>query len=233
MASKGRIESLTEETICPICLDFFTDPVSPECGHNFCRSCITRCWEKEERNTCPQCKEEFADRTLRVNRALASLSEKFQGLTLIPKEKEIKFYCEEHEEELKLFCEADKKLICVMCAAAQEHREHRFLSIQEAVKIYKDRIKSSLGSLTKKKSDFEKMEQQQKEKISGVRLNRQMTTLIFNVFLHIPFALNIHTEAFGILLHIVCQRNISYSFSSLGFSIKCSPAFLMLLKHLI
>ncbi|XP_072892939.1 nuclear factor 7, brain-like [Hemitrygon akajei] len=169
MASKGRIESLTEETICPICLDFFTDPVSPECGHNFCRSCITRCWEKEERNTCPQCKEEFADRTLRVNRALASLSEKFQGLTLIPKEKEIKFYCEEHEEELKLFCEADKKLICVMCAAAQEHREHRFLSIQEAVKIYKDRIKSSLGSLTKKKSDFEKMEQQQKEKISGVR----------------------------------------------------------------
>ncbi|XP_072891023.1 nuclear factor 7, ovary-like isoform X2 [Hemitrygon akajei] len=169
MASKGRIESLTEEVTCPICLDFFTDPVSPECGHSFCRSCITRCWEKEERNTCPQCKEEFADRTLRVNRALASLSEKFQGLTLTPKEKEIKFYCEEHEEELKLFCEADKKLICVMCAAEREHREHRFLSIQEAVKIYKDRIKSSLGSLTKKKSDFEKMEQQQKEKISGVR----------------------------------------------------------------
>ncbi|XP_072892929.1 zinc-binding protein A33-like [Hemitrygon akajei] len=169
MASKGQIESLTEETICPICLDFFTDPVSPECGHNFCRSCITRCWEREERNSCPQCKEEFADRTLRVNRALASLSEKLRGLTLTPKEKEIKFHCKEHEEELKLFCETDNKLICVMCAAEREHREHRFLSIQEAVKIYKDRIKSSLDSLTKKKSDFEKMEQQQKEKISGVR----------------------------------------------------------------
>ncbi|XP_072892922.1 nuclear factor 7, brain-like [Hemitrygon akajei] len=169
MASKGQIESLTEETICPICLDFFTDPVSPECGHNFCRSCITRCWEREERNTCPQCREEFADCTLRVNRALASLSEKLQGLTLTPKVKEIKFHCKEHEEELKLFCETDNKLICVTCAAAQEHREHPFLSIQEAVKIYKDRVKSFLDSLTKKKSDFEKMEQQQKEKISGVR----------------------------------------------------------------
>ncbi|XP_059813505.1 nuclear factor 7, brain-like [Hypanus sabinus] len=169
MASKGQIESLTEEATCPICLDFFTDPVSPECGHNFCRSCITRCWEREERNTCPECREEFADRTLRVNRALASLSEKLRGLTLTPTEKEIKFHCEEHEEELKLFCEADKKLICVTCAAAQEHREHRFLSIREAVKIYKDRVKSSLDSLTKKKSDFEKMQQQQKEKISGVR----------------------------------------------------------------
>ncbi|XP_072885584.1 zinc-binding protein A33-like [Hemitrygon akajei] len=53
--------------------------------------------------------------------------------------------------------------------AAQEHREHRFILIKEAVKIYKDQLKSSLDSLTKKKSDFQEKEQQQKEKISGVR----------------------------------------------------------------
>ncbi|XP_072893483.1 uncharacterized protein [Hemitrygon akajei] len=52
---------------------------------------------------------------------------------------------------------------------AQEHREHRFKPIKEAVKIYKDQLKSSLDSLTKKKSYFQKKEQQQKEKISGVR----------------------------------------------------------------
>ncbi|XP_059839370.1 E3 ubiquitin-protein ligase TRIM39-like isoform X2 [Hypanus sabinus] len=169
MASIGQVESLTEEVICPICLDFFTDPVSLECGHNFCRSCITRCWEMDERNSCPECREEIADRTLRVNRALANLAEKFQNLNPNLKGKESKLHCEEHEEELKLFCETDKTLICLICRDAQEHREHRFLPIKEAVTICKDQLKSSLDSLTKKKSDFLEMELQQKEKISGVR----------------------------------------------------------------
>ncbi|XP_059814132.1 zinc-binding protein A33-like [Hypanus sabinus] len=169
MASKGLAESLSEEVICPICLDFFTHPVILECGHNFCRSCITQYWEREQRNSCPECRARFADRTLRVNRALANLAEKFRNLNLNPKGKESKLQCEEHEEELKLFCETDKTLICVICAAAQEHREHRFVLIEEAVKNYKDQLKSSLDSLTKKKSDFQEKEQQQKEKISGVR----------------------------------------------------------------
>ncbi|XP_059814053.1 zinc-binding protein A33-like [Hypanus sabinus] len=169
MASKGETESLSEEVICPVCLDFFIDPVTLECGHNFCRSCITQCWEREERNSCPECRELLADRTLRVNRALANLAEKFRNLNLNPKGKESKLHCEEHEEELKLFCETDKTLICVICAATQEHREHRFVLIKEAVKNFTDQLKSSLDSLTKKKSDFQEKEQQQKEKISGVR----------------------------------------------------------------
>ncbi|XP_072115435.1 nuclear factor 7, brain-like [Mobula birostris] len=169
MASKGQVESLTEEVICPICLDFFTDPVSLECGHNFCRSCITQCWEREERNSCPECREEFADRTLRASRALANLSEKARKLNLNPKEKESKLHCKKHEEELKLFCETDKTLICLICRDAREHKSHNFMPVNEAVEIYKARVKSSLDSLTKKKSDFEVMEQQQKKKISGVR----------------------------------------------------------------
>ncbi|XP_072885638.1 zinc-binding protein A33-like [Hemitrygon akajei] len=80
-----------------------------------------------------------------------------------------KRHCEEHEEELKLFCETDKTLICLICRDAQEHREHRFVLIKEAVKLYKDQLKSSLDSLTKKKSDFQEKEQQLKKKISGVQ----------------------------------------------------------------
>ncbi|XP_059814641.1 E3 ubiquitin-protein ligase TRIM39-like [Hypanus sabinus] len=169
MASKGETDSLSEEVICPVCLDFFTDPIILECGHNFCRSCITQYWEREERNSCPECREEFADRTLRVNRALANLTQKVRNLSLNPKGKESKRHCEEHEEELKLFCETDKTLICMICAVAEEHREHRFRPIKEAVKKYMDQLKSSLDSLTKKESDFQEKEQQQKEKISGVR----------------------------------------------------------------
>ncbi|XP_072891200.1 uncharacterized protein [Hemitrygon akajei] len=57
------------------------------------------------------------------------------------------------------------------------------MPIKEAVKIYKDQLKSSLDSLTKKKSDFQKKEQQQKEKISGVRkLSHSIQTHITSQF---------------------------------------------------
>ncbi|XP_078073452.1 zinc-binding protein A33-like [Mustelus asterias] len=169
MASRQQLQSLTEETICPICLDIFTDPVILDCGHNFCRSCITQCWEKKEINSCPECREEFPERNLRINRALANLAEKARQIKLNRKEKESKLHCEEHQEELKLFCETDKKLICLICRDSREHRDHRFLPIDEAVEIYKNQLKSSLDSLTDKKSAVRKKEMKQKRKISEVR----------------------------------------------------------------
>uniref|UniRef100_UPI00398E727B zinc-binding protein A33-like isoform X2 n=1 Tax=Pristiophorus japonicus TaxID=55135 RepID=UPI00398E727B len=165
MASSEQNESWTDETICSICLDFFTDPVILECGHNFCRSCITQCWEKMEINSCPECREEFPEINLRVSRALASLAEKARKFSLNQKEKQSKLHCEEHQEELKLFCETDKKLICYTCIVAREHREHRFMPIKEAVGIYKVQVKSSLDSLTEKKSAVLEIERQQKQKI--------------------------------------------------------------------
>ncbi|XP_078391899.1 zinc-binding protein A33-like [Cetorhinus maximus] len=169
MASREQVRSLTEEAICSICLDFFTDPVSLQCGHNFCRSCISQCWEKKEINSCPECREEFPERNLRANRALANLAEKVRKLKLDLKETESKLHCEEHQEELKLFCETDKKLICVTCVVSREHKSHNFLPIKDAVEIYKGQLKSSLDSLTQEKSAVLETEQKQKRKISEVR----------------------------------------------------------------
>ncbi|XP_078073458.1 zinc-binding protein A33-like [Mustelus asterias] len=169
MDSRRLVKSLTEEAICPICLDFFTEPVTLDCGHNFCHPCIAQCWEKKEMNSCPECREEFQERNLRVNWALSSLAEKTRKFKLNWKGKESKLHCEEHQEELKLFCETDKKLICYTCRDSQEHREHHFLPIKEAVELHKDQLKSSLDSLTVKKSTVLATEQKQKGKISEVR----------------------------------------------------------------
>ncbi|XP_078063103.1 zinc-binding protein A33-like [Mustelus asterias] len=169
MASRKQLHSLIEEAICPICLDFFTNPVILECDHNFCRSCITQCWEKKGINSCPECREEFPERNLRINRALANLAEKARQIKLNPKEKKRKLHCEKHQEELKLFCETDKKLICYTCVVSRGHRDHRFLPFDEAVEIYKDQLKSSLDSLTEKKSAVRGTELKQKRKISEVR----------------------------------------------------------------
>ncbi|XP_005070372.1 E3 ubiquitin-protein ligase TRIM52-like [Mesocricetus auratus] len=42
------MQSLREEAVCAICLDYFKDPVSIGCGHNFCRGCVTQLWGKED-----------------------------------------------------------------------------------------------------------------------------------------------------------------------------------------
>ncbi|GCB84376.1 hypothetical protein scyTo_0024898 [Scyliorhinus torazame] len=154
-----------------------------DCGHNFCRSCISQCWEKNQRNSCPECREEFPEINFRVNRALANLAQKARHLKLNAKEKFSKVHCEEHQEELKLFCETDKKLICLICRDSREHKSHSFLPIKEAVGNYKDQLKSSLDSLTVKKSAVLETEQKQKGKISEVReQSRSLQTHITSEF---------------------------------------------------
>ncbi|XP_077767207.1 E3 ubiquitin-protein ligase TRIM52 isoform X1 [Canis aureus] len=47
-ATPNPVKTLQEEAVCAICLDYFTDPVSIGCGHNFCRVCVTQLWGKED-----------------------------------------------------------------------------------------------------------------------------------------------------------------------------------------
>uniref|UniRef100_A0A670HXH7 RING-type E3 ubiquitin transferase n=1 Tax=Podarcis muralis TaxID=64176 RepID=A0A670HXH7_PODMU len=76
-ASMAAFEDLCEEATCSICLEYFRDPVIiPECGHNFCRACLTQCWEKSEGEaSCPQCRERVEQSSIRRNQQLANFVE--------------------------------------------------------------------------------------------------------------------------------------------------------------
>ncbi|XP_064425495.1 RING finger protein 112-like [Latimeria chalumnae] len=54
----GSLDGISEEVQCSICMDFLEDPVSIECGHNFCRACITAAWAtgSAREHTCPECR---------------------------------------------------------------------------------------------------------------------------------------------------------------------------------
>lgn len=45
---------------CPICHDYFHEPICTSCGHHFCRSCLLE-WLSTQRNvsTCPECRHIF------------------------------------------------------------------------------------------------------------------------------------------------------------------------------
>ncbi|CAL8235745.1 unnamed protein product [Boreogadus saida] len=64
---------------CSICLDVFNSPVTTACGHNFCRTCITKFWDDQVQYKCPVCNKHFNTRPdLRVNTFLSDLAAQFR-----------------------------------------------------------------------------------------------------------------------------------------------------------
>uniref|UniRef100_A0A8C1R1Y3 Uncharacterized protein n=1 Tax=Cyprinus carpio TaxID=7962 RepID=A0A8C1R1Y3_CYPCA len=71
-----------DEFTCPVCLDLLKDPVTIQCGHSYCKSCITDCWDQEDQKrvySCPQCRHTFSPRpALARNTMLTEVTEKLK-----------------------------------------------------------------------------------------------------------------------------------------------------------
>ncbi|XP_030399903.1 zinc finger protein RFP-like isoform X2 [Gopherus evgoodei] len=164
MAADSPVQRLQDEASCSICLEYFKDPVSIHCGHNFCRACITNYWEESDTNfSCPQCRETAQQRNFRPNRELAKIIEIAKRLSLqAAKGSGGERVCEKHQETLKLFCEEDQAPICVICRESQAHRAHMVVPIEEAAQEYKEKIQIQLQIL-----------KEEREKLMGLKLTKE------------------------------------------------------------
>ncbi|XP_044838449.1 zinc finger protein RFP-like [Mauremys mutica] len=161
MAAENPVESLQKEATCPVCLEYFTEPVILECGHNFCRACVSQCWEgSDTAASCPQCRQTVQQRNLRPNRQLANMVEIAKRLSLqAAKGSGGDGVCGKHQEALKLFCEEDQTPICVLCRESRAHRSHKVVPIQEAAQEYKPKIQTQLKTL-----------REEREKLLGLKV---------------------------------------------------------------
>ncbi|NXY37760.1 TRI39 ligase, partial [Pomatorhinus ruficollis] len=159
--------NLQDEATCSVCLEFFKDPVSIECGHNFCRACIVKSWQDLEMDfPCPQCREVFQQKSFRPNRQLANMSEIISQFTLRgAKGAEEDGLCPKHREALKLYCKDDRRTICVVCDRSREHRPHAVVPVDEASEEYKEVPQEHLSSLRKGREEAKAERERQSEEL--------------------------------------------------------------------
>ncbi|XP_050988222.1 tripartite motif-containing protein 16-like [Labeo rohita] len=82
----ARILVDQDEFKCAVCLDLLKDPVTIQCGHSYCKICITDCWDQEDQMrvySCPQCRQTFSPRpALARNTMLTEVVEKLKKTKL-------------------------------------------------------------------------------------------------------------------------------------------------------
>ncbi|XP_036103797.1 tripartite motif-containing protein 10 isoform X1 [Molossus molossus] len=169
MASATFVTSLEEEVNCPICQGSLREPVTIDCGHNFCRGCLTRYCEvpgpaPEELPACPLCKEPFRPGGFRPNWQLASVVENIQRHKARsgPAEEDA---CPQHGEKVYFFCEDDEAQLCVVCRAAAEHRAHTVRFLEEAAGPYREQIQKCLECLRKEREEIQEIQSRENQRI--------------------------------------------------------------------
>uniref|UniRef100_A0A673FW38 E3 ubiquitin-protein ligase TRIM39-like n=1 Tax=Sinocyclocheilus rhinocerous TaxID=307959 RepID=A0A673FW38_9TELE len=91
---------LNEELQCSICMHVFTDPVTTPCGHNFCKTCLIKCWTNTHICFCPLCNETFIRRLdLEINTTLIEVVQHFKEKLNLGKSEVLCDFCDERKQK--------------------------------------------------------------------------------------------------------------------------------------
>lgn len=171
MAVAAVLAGLQANINCPVCLDDLRDPVTIECGHNFCRSCIQRSWaDLRDRFPCPVCRHPCQDRHPRSNVQLGRMVDiaRLLQVTGSQERREDRRLCEKHNGVLSLFCEEDLEVLCPLCAQAPDHQGHQVRPTEEAASHHRRKLRGYLEALRVQVADFLELEAAQDRSQRGL-----------------------------------------------------------------
>lgn len=178
--------NIKEKVTCAICMELLTEPLSLNCGHSFCRACIT---DKEigpgGESSCPVCAVRYSLGNLWVNQHLANIVEKLREVKLSPEESQKRDLCVRHGEKLRLFCKVDRKAVCQLCEfSSREHLGHQMFPMEVVVKEYEEKLHAALDRLRKEHQEAERLGTDIREERASwknqIQMERQRIQTEFN-----------------------------------------------------
>ncbi|XP_008158664.1 E3 ubiquitin-protein ligase TRIM22-like [Eptesicus fuscus] len=151
--------SINEEFICRICLQLLTEPLSLNCGHNFCQACITAN-ESESffggQCRCPVCQSTYNPWNLLPNQHLDNIVKQIREANMWQPQQQRSDLCEHQGGNCHLFCKEDGKAICSLCV--QEHQGHQISHVEEVVKECQEKFQVAVDRLTQEHQEAERLE---------------------------------------------------------------------------
>ncbi|XP_077303504.1 uncharacterized protein LOC143923594 isoform X2 [Lithobates pipiens] len=179
---------LKDGVTCSICLNIFKDPVTLNCGHNYCLDCIDCVLDAQEdfgNYWCPECRYTFRIRpNLQRNILLCNIVDVFQSTqhrqdyskerfpSKDPKHDLSTSYrsperqkCPIHGKLLDYYCSEDAACICASCWLDGGHQEHQVEKMDEA---FEKNLRNVLKKLVTRAAESE-------ERVR--RLNRNRKTI--------------------------------------------------------
>ncbi|XP_063152445.1 E3 ubiquitin-protein ligase TRIM7-like isoform X2 [Candoia aspera] len=166
---EAALQALGDEATCPLCLDYFKQPVGLACGHNFCHDCLARLGSAA---SCPQCRAMVEPSSTWPNQALANMVRLVKSLRLSGErveEESSRRLCQAHLQPLQSFCTDEKCLLCCGCLGG--HQGHILLSLPEAAQLYKGSLDALLEPLEEEAEKL--LERRQAEERSRLQCQEQ------------------------------------------------------------
>ncbi|XP_016064484.1 PREDICTED: probable E3 ubiquitin-protein ligase TRIML1 [Miniopterus natalensis] len=164
MSTSDLMENLREELTCFICLDYFTSPVTTECGHSFCLVCLLRSWE--EHNTplsCPECWRTLEVPHFQPNERLgrlAGIGKQLRSQVLQNVDKQGAYGRMLAATKVSPDDEQGVDAFSIQC-----HGINRVHLLSEAEKHHKEKLQEILNLLRKKKKETQVILSHEKERV--------------------------------------------------------------------
>nr|XP_014353096.1 PREDICTED: E3 ubiquitin-protein ligase TRIM17-like [Latimeria chalumnae] len=199
MASKAAKVNLEEDLTCSICHEIFTDPVTLQFGHNFCKNITDSlkkkseaqpegiCSEHEEKLKlfclgdqeliCVICqtskKHQKAPSTanLKINITLRNITDSLKKKS----EAQPEGICSKREEKLKRFCLKDHELMSLICQTSKKHQNHKCCPIKEAALDYKEEVNPAVKRLPEIQEKLSKVKEECRKQLNHIQDQTEKT----------------------------------------------------------